>query len=122
MHFQHPPKAEVKMVRCIRGSVFDAIIDLRKDSKTFLQWHSEILSAENMKMLYIPKGFAHGFQTLEGNCEMLYLHTEVYSPLHEGGIRYNDPTIGIQWPLEIAEISQKDKSYDMLLHDFTGII
>lgn len=122
MHFQHPPKAEAKMVRCIRGSVFDVMIDLRKNSKTFLQWHGEILSAENMKMLYVPKGFAHGFQTLEKDCEMLYLHTEFYSPLHEEGICYDDPSIGIQWPLEVADISEKDKCFDVLTPDFAGII
>ena len=84
MHFQYPPKAEAKMVKCMHDSVFDVIIDLRQGSSTFLKWHGEILSAENMKMLYIPEGFAHGFQTLEENCVLLYLHTEFYSPEYEG--------------------------------------
>jgi dTDP-4-dehydrorhamnose 3,5-epimerase len=121
MHFQHPPKAEIKMVKCLRGSVFDVIIDLRHNSTTLLQWHGEILSAENMKMMYIPEGYAHGFQTLEENCELLYLHTEFYSPEHEGGVRYIDPKIGIKWPLEVTEISDKDGGYPLLTQDFGGI-
>lgn len=121
MHFQRPPKAEIKMVKCLRGSVFDVMVDLRSDSSTFLKWHGEKLSADNMKMMYIPGGFAHGFQTLEGNCELLYLHTEFYSPGHEGGVRYNDPKIGIKWPLEVTEISDKDGGYPLLTQDFGGI-
>jgi dTDP-4-dehydrorhamnose 3,5-epimerase len=122
MHFQHPPKATTKLVRCLRGSVFDVIVDLRQNSPTFLQWHGELLSGENMKMLYIPEGFAHGFQNLEENCEMLYLHTEFYSPPHEGGIRYDDPKIEIKWPLETSEISERDQSHPLLAPDFSGII
>lgn len=121
MHFQYPPKAEIKMVRCITGEVFDVMIDLRKNSSTFLKWHGEILSSENMKMMYIPEGFAHGFQTLEENCELLYLHTEFYSPEHEGSVCYDDPKIGIKWPLEVTEISDKDKRYPFLPQDFGGI-
>jgi dTDP-4-dehydrorhamnose 3,5-epimerase len=122
MHFQYRPMAEIKMVRCLRGSVFDVMIDLCKESSTFLQWHGEVLSAENMKMIYIPEGFAHGFQTLEQNCELLYLHTEFYSPEHEGGVRYNDPLINISWPLEVTDISKKDKNYSFLSKDFEGIV
>ncbi|WDN90096.1 dTDP-4-dehydrorhamnose 3,5-epimerase [Desulfosarcina sp. BuS5] len=121
MHFQRPPMAEIKMVRCICGSVFDVIIDLRKGSPSFLKWHGEILSSENMKMMYIPEGFAHRFQTLQPNSELLYLHTEFYSPEHEDGVCYNDPKIGIKWPLEVTEISDKDKSYPFLTQDFGGI-
>ena len=121
MHFQHPPKTEIKMVRCIAGEVFDVMIDLRKGSPSFLKWHGEILSAENMKMMYVPEGFAHGFQTLQPNCELLYLHTAFYSPEHEGGVRYNDPKIGIKWPLEVTEISDKDERYSLLPQDFGGI-
>jgi dTDP-4-dehydrorhamnose 3,5-epimerase len=121
MHFQYPPKAETKMVKCLRGSVFEVIIDLRKGSPAFQKWHGEVLAAENMKMMFIPEGFAHGFQTLEENCELLYLHTEFYSPEHEGGVYYDDPKIGIKWPLELTEISDKDKSYAMLSQDFGGI-
>ncbi len=121
MHFQKPPKAEIKMVKCLRGSVSDVMIDLRSDSSTFLKWHGEKLSAENMKMMYIPEGFAHGFQTLEEDCELLYFHTEFYSPEHEGGVRYNDPMINILWPLEVTEISDKDERYSLLPQDFEGI-
>ena len=122
MHFQHPPKAEIKLVRCLRGRVFDVLVDLRKYSTTFLKWYGTILSRENMKMINIPVGFAHGFQTLEQNCEMLYLHTEFYSPLHEGGIRYDDLAIGIKWPLEITEVSEKDRNYPLLTPEFSGIV
>ena len=121
MHFQYPPKEEIKMVKCLRGLVFDVIIDLRKGSPTFLKWYGEVLSAENMKMMYIPEGFAHGFQTLEENCELLYLHTEFYSPEHESGVRYNDPKVGIKWPLEATDISERDKNHPLLAEDFSGI-
>jgi len=122
MHFQRPPRAEIKMVKCLHGSVFDVMIDLRQRSSTFLKWHGEILSAENMKMLYIPEGFAHGFQTLEENCELLYLHTEFYGPEHEGGVGYDDAKVGIKWPLEITDVSERDKNHPLLAHDFKGII
>ena len=121
MHFQHPPKAEIKIVICLRGSVFDVLIDLRKDSDTFLNWHGEILSAQNRKMMVIPEGFAHGFQTLEADTELLYLHTEFFSPEHESGVRYDDPMINISWSLEITEISKKDQNYPLLSADFKGI-
>lgn len=114
MHFQYPPKAEIKMVKCLCGSVFDVIIDLRKGSPTFLKWHGEILSSENMKMIYIPEWFAHGFQTLEENCELLYLHTEFYSPEDEGGVRFDDPVLNISWPLEVTDISEKDRTHPLL--------
>jgi dTDP-4-dehydrorhamnose 3,5-epimerase len=122
MHFQYSPKAEIKMIKCMRGSVYDVIIDLRQDSSTFLKWYGEVLSAENMKMMYVPEGFAHGFQTLEENCELLYLHTEFYSPEHEGGVRYNDPKLEIKWPLEVTDISEKDRKYSLLGEDFEGIV
>jgi dTDP-4-dehydrorhamnose 3,5-epimerase len=122
MHFQRPPKAEIKMVKCLRGSVFDVMIDLRRDSSTFLKWHGDVLSAENMKIMYVPEGFAHGFQTLEGNCELLYFHTEFYSSEHEGGVRYDDLLINIQWPMEITDISEKDRNHPLLSQDFEGIV
>lgn len=121
MHFQYPPKAEVKLVRCLRGSVFDIMVDLRKGSETFLEWYGEILSGENMKMLYIPEGFAHGFQALEQNCEMLYLHTEFYTPSSEGGVRYDDPAIEIQWPLKAPDVSDRDCKHSLLTSEFAGI-
>ena len=114
MHFQYAPKAEIKMVKCLGGAVFDVIVDLRKLSSTFGKWHGEILSSDNMKMMYIPEGFAHGFQTLEQNSELLYLHTEYYSPEYEGGVRFDDPDLAIDWPLPPAVISERDRSLPLL--------
>lgn len=121
MHFQYPPKAEIKIIKCLKGSVFDVAIDLRKNSPTFLKWHSEILSKENLKMMYIPEGFAHGFQTLDKNSELLYLHSEFYDPNYEGGIHYNDPKVSIEWPLDITDVSERDKSFKLINGKFNGI-
>ncbi len=121
MHFQHPPHAETKFVSCLRGSIFDIGVDLRQDSPTFLKWHGETLSAENHKTLVIPAGFAHGFQTLEDNCELVYISTEFYEPEHESGISYNDPSLNITWPMELSNISDKDKSHPFVGSDFNGI-
>lgn len=121
MHFQISPYREIKMVRCIAGAVFDVIIDLRKNSKTFLQWFGTELSAGNKKMLYIPEGFAHGFQCLSENCELIYHHTEFYTPDAEGGIRYSDPLIKINWPLPVTELSPRDESHPYLDEKFKGI-
>ena len=121
MHFQYPPKAEIKMVKCIHGAVFDVIVDLRKGSETLLKWHGETLNPENMKMIYIPEGFAHGFQVLEDNSELIYFHTELYSLEHEGAIRYDDPNIGIDWPIEITDVSARDKNHALLGDNFTGL-
>ena len=120
MHFQKPPYSEIKLVRCIQGSVFDVIIDLRKDSPTFLKWFGAELSAENKLMMYIPEGFAHGFQTLEDNSGLLYMHTAYYSPEAEDGLRYNDPQVNISWPIEISEISMRDTNHD-ILEKFNGL-
>jgi len=122
MHFQYRPKAETKIVKCVCGSVFDVIIDLRRGSSTFLQWHGEVLSAENMKMMYVPEGFAHGFQTLEEDAELLYLDTEFYSPGHEGGVRFDDPAVGIKWPIPVSQLSEKDSAHPLLSSDFSGIV
>lgn len=122
MHYQNPPMAEVKMVKCMRGSVYDVIIDLRKGSDTIFKWKGEILSSENRRMIYIPEGFAHGFQTLEKNCELLYFHTEFYSPDYEEAIRFDDPRVGIKWPLDVTEISEKDKNHPLLSTTFEGIV
>jgi len=110
MHFQNPPHAEMKIVRCIKGSIFDVAVDLRKDSHTFLQWHGEILSADNMKALVIPEGCAHGFQSMEDDIEMIYMSTSPYNREAEGGVRFNDPKIDIQWPMPVTVISDKDKN------------
>jgi dTDP-4-dehydrorhamnose 3,5-epimerase len=111
MHYQNFPKAEDKIVRCIRGSLFDVIIDLRPKSHSFMRHFSVELSADNRKTLYVPKGCAHGFMTLEADTEAFYLVTEKYSPEHERGVRYDDPAFGISWPMVPREISGKDKSH-----------
>jgi len=121
MHFQYPPMAEIKIVRCIAGSIFDVAIDLRANSPTYLQWYSEILSAENRKMICIPEGFAHGFQTLEDNTEIIYLHTEFYSSELESAVRYDDPKFNISWPLDVIEISKRDKNHPLINGNFKGI-
>ncbi len=121
MHFQHPPHAEIKLVRCIAGCVFDVILDLRVGSPTFLTWFGAELSAENGQMLYIPKGFAHGFQTLTTDCQLVYCHSEVYVPDHEGAVRYDDPRIGIQWPLPVVYLSERDAAHPLLDDSFVGL-
>lgn len=110
-HYQLSPYAEDKIVRCINGSLYDVIIDLRKDSETFGKWFGEELSAENRKMMYVPKGFAHGLITLEPDTEIFYMVTQYYAPEYERGIRWNDPMFNVQWPIEPVEISDKDKNH-----------
>ena len=121
MHYQNPPFTETKIITCVKGEVFDVAIDLRKDSKTFLHWHAEILSEENHASLYIPDGFAHGFQTLKDNCELLYLHTNIYEQEAEGALNANDPYLSIEWPLKITDISERDKHHSMVSKEFTGL-
>jgi len=121
MHYQLPPFSEIKLVRCIAGAVFDVIVDIRKDSSTFLRWFGVELSAQNKKMLYIPEGFAHGFQCLEENCELLYHHSAFYQPGAEAGIRFDDPLVGIQWPLPVSVMSGRDAAHPLLHDDFKGI-
>jgi dTDP-4-dehydrorhamnose 3,5-epimerase len=121
MHFQLPPHAEIKFVSCLRGEIFDVAVDLRADSTTFLHWHAEVLSPANHKTLAIPEGFAHGFQSLTDNCEMLYFHTAGYKPDAEGGINARDPMLAIQWPLDISELSPRDAAHPMLTREFSGV-
>jgi len=121
MHYQLPPFSEIKMVRCIAGAVLDVVIDLRKGSATFLQWFAVELNAENKKMIYIPEGFAHGFQCLADNCELLYHHSAYYTPGAEGGIRYDDPFVNINWPMAPTDISDRDLSHPLLDKNFKGI-
>lgn len=111
MHFQRPPSAEAKVVCCTRGAVFDVIVDLRAGSDTYGGWFGVELNAENRTMIYIPRGFAHGFQTLEDDSELHYRHSKTYSPGHEGGLRYDDAAIGIDWPLPPGTISDRDASH-----------
>lgn len=121
MHYQLPPFSEIKLVRCIAGAVYDVIVDIRKDSPTFLQWVAVELSAENKKMIYIPVGFAHGFQALTNDCELIYHHSTFYQPNVEGGLKYNDPIINIEWPLEGIHISSRDLTHNLLTNNFIGI-
>jgi dTDP-4-dehydrorhamnose 3,5-epimerase len=121
MHYQLPPFSEIKLIRCICGRVFDVIIDIRKESPFFLQHFAVELSEANMLSLYIPEGFAHGFQTLEDNSQLIYHHTAYYAPGHEAGIRYNDPVIGINWPLPVSEITDKDRNHKLLEISFKGL-
>lgn len=121
LHFQRPPHAEMKMVRCLRGRVWDVAVDLRSGSPTFLQWHAEELAPDVAKMLVIPEGFAHGFQALEPESELLYLHTAFYHPPSEGGLRHDDPQLAIAWPLPPQDLSPRDLSHPPLSADFTAI-
>lgn len=110
MHYQLHPFEETKLVRCIRGKIFDVIVDLRQDSPTFKKWFGAELSQENYQMMYVPENFAHGFITLEDNSEVLYLVSQTYHPQSEAGLRWNDTAFNIQWPLTVSVISDKDKN------------
>ena len=121
MHFQNAPYAEMKLVSCLQGEIWDVAVDLRKNSPTFLKWHAEKLSTENCRALLIPEGFAHGFQTLAEDSELLYLHSAPYMPGAEAGIRPNDPCLDISWPLKFSEISTRDAGHPLLNDQFMGI-
>ena len=118
LHYQLSPKSEDKIVRCIRGSLYDVIVDLRPTSETFKQWFGTELSAENRNSLFVPRGFAHGFITLEEDTEAFYLVTEFYSPVHERGIRYNDPAFNIKWQIAPIVISEKDNNHPYFNPDY----
>ena len=122
MHFQQPPHAEKKLVMCMKGRVYDVAIDIRKNSPTFLKWHGEILSPEASNALLIPEGFAHGFQSLSPDVEMIYCHSAFYAPEFESGIRPNDPALNIAWPLKIADMSDRDKSHPAINETFVGVL
>jgi dTDP-4-dehydrorhamnose 3,5-epimerase len=111
MHYQVPPHSEVKMVRCIAGAIYDVIVDLRPDSPTHLKWYGVELSAGNRTMLYVPKGFGHGYQALTDHTEVLYMVTEFYAPGAERGMRWDDPAIGIRWPIPNPILSPKDAAH-----------
>ncbi|MBS0372164.1 MAG: dTDP-4-dehydrorhamnose 3,5-epimerase [Proteobacteria bacterium] len=121
LHFQHPPHAEMKLVRCIRGEVWDVAVDLRRSSASFLHWHAEKLSADNGRALLLPEGFAHGFQTLSDDVEMLYCHSAAYAPAAEDGLHAEDPRLAIPWPLPITELSARDQDHPPLTEGFAGI-
>lgn len=120
MHFQRPPHAEMKLVRCLKGRVWDVAVDLRTDSPTFLKWHAEELAPENARMLVIPEGCAHGFQVLAPDSELLYLHTAFYTPDAEGGVRHEDLQLAITWPLPVTDISPRDPAHPLIGPDFHG--
>jgi dTDP-4-dehydrorhamnose 3,5-epimerase len=121
LHYQVSPFSEIKLIRCTKGKIWDVIVDIRKFSPTFLKHFSVELSAENKKMIYIPEGFAHGFQTLVDDCEILYMHSAFYNPEAESGLRYDDPILNIQWKMDISELSERDKNHTLIDTNFTGI-
>lgn len=121
MHYQVPPYQEIKLIRCVKGIVNDVIIDVRKDSETFLQYVSVELSEQNKKMIYVPEGFAHGFQTLSDNTELIYHHTHYYTPNADAGLNYADEALNIKWNLPVSIISEKDKKYKLINNTFKGI-
>ena len=120
MHFQIPPYAEKKIITCVQGSVFDVVIDLRKKSKTFLKFYSEILNAKDFNSLLVPEGFAHGYQVLEDNTQLVYIHSNNYDKRFEKGVNSLDPIFGIDWPLEKKIISDKDQYVKYLPANFSG--
>lgn len=121
LHFQWAPHAEMKLVRCLKGRVWDVAVDLRQNSPTFLRWHAEELTPANTLMMVIPEGFAHGFQVMEPDSELLYLHTACYTPGAEGGIRHDDPRLCITWPLAVTDLSQRDAHHPLIDSTFHGI-
>jgi dTDP-4-dehydrorhamnose 3,5-epimerase len=114
LHFQYPPQTEIKMVRCMVGAIYDVVVDIRPNSPQFGCWEAFELSASNRNLLYIPQGYAHGFQTLVDDTELLYFHHREYEPGYEGGVHYLDPALHIQWPLLITAVSQQDQQWPML--------
>lgn len=121
LHFQYPPHSEAKIVSCLKGKVWDIAIDIRKGSSTFLKHHSVILSEKNSESFFIPEGFAHGFQTLTNDCEMLYFHTANYNTEYEGTINALDHRLKIKWPKKITDRSERDKNQPMLKENFLGV-
>ena len=121
VHYQRPPHAEMKLVSCLQGAIWDVAVDLRAGSPTFLQWHAVELSAANLRALLIPEGFAHGFQTLVDDCELIYMHTKAHAPGAEAGLNPQDAMLSIKWPLAITELSARDAQHPMLDHLFKGV-
>lgn len=121
LHFQRAPRAEMKLVRCLHGRVWDVAVDLRAGSPTFLRWHAEELTPRTARMLVVPEGCAHGFQVLDADSELLYLHTAAYDPAAEGGVACTDPRLAIDWPLPVGDLSERDRRHPHLAEDFTGL-
>lgn len=122
LHFQHAPHAEMKLIRCLRGKVWDVAVDLRPQSPSYKRWYAQELSPQNAYMMVIPEGFAHGFQVLEAGSELLYLHTAFYKLESEGGLRYDEPELRINWPLPVTDISARDSSHAYIDASFRGIV
>ncbi|GHE00946.1 dTDP-4-dehydrorhamnose 3,5-epimerase [Defluviimonas sp. 20V17] len=114
MHFQRPPAADAKLVRCTAGAILDVLVDLRAGSASFGAWCAVELTPDNRSAVYVPQGVAHGFQTLAPDSEVTYCHSAAYSPAHEGGLRYDDPAVGIDWPLPVANLSPRDQNNPLL--------
>lgn len=121
LHFQYPPSAEAKLIRCLRGRVFDVAVDLRAGSPTFLHWHAVELACDYSLQVFIPEGFAHGFQALTDDVELLYLHSADWDPKHEARLRHDDPQLKIPWPLPVGGLSAKDAGAPLLTDGFAGI-
>jgi dTDP-4-dehydrorhamnose 3,5-epimerase len=120
MHFQAEPKPEIKLIRCAAGAICDVLVDVRSASPTFGRWEAFELTAANRRMLYVPGGLAHGFQCLQDNCEVFYQMSELYDPVLARGIRWNDPTVSIRWPLPDPELSEKDRGLPLLTELIPG--
>lgn len=121
LHYQNPPYTEMKMVSCLKGKIWDVVVDFRAGSETFLQWFAIELSDDNFKAFLIPRGFAHGFQTLTSDCELLYLHTQSYVPDAESGLHPQDPRLKIKWPLTITDLSARDRQHLFLTKSPIGL-
>ena len=122
LHYQRPPFAEMKLVTCLQGGVWDVAVDLRAGSPTFLKWHSEKLLSENPRMIVIPEGCAHGFQVLAANSELLYMHTAFYNFEAEAAVNATDPRLKLPWPLPITDISIRDQNHPLISADFEGVV
>ena len=121
LHYQRPPHAEAKLISCLRGAVWDVAVDICRGSPTFLHWHAERLEAGDGRSLLLPPGFAHGFQTLSDEAELLYLHSADYAPEHEGGLAVDDPRLAIAWPLPVINLSTRDAAHPRLDDSFNGV-
>lgn len=121
MHYQHEPATEAKLIRCVCGHAFDVAVDLRAGSPTFLHWHAVELRADEPREVFIPEGFAHGFQALSDDVQLLYFHTAAWTPVCEGGLRHDDPRLAIDWPLPPANVSDRDRAHPLLVDGFMGV-
>jgi len=121
LHYQTPPAAEAKLICCLRGRIFDVAVDLRAGSPTFLRWHAIELAENNGRAVFIPEGFAHGFQTFTDEAHVLYMHTAPWTPACEAGLRHDDPRLAIAWPMPVTEISERDRSLPLIDDAFAGV-